>query len=521
MATDQEMLDRIAKLSSAINQQKSMQGGYIPTYNTLPAYPARPYNARGRGGNMSVVRPNVNNVRPYARPISSPQSYAPYTRSKPYGRPVPYIRPQTPPVSHNRKFVLNTTTPSSTVPPTQKSHHRKLVINHKGTSTTNNTMVKSVDAATGRKQVAINGIDFVVKGKKLIRKDLFDSNTTKSNFMGPKVLVRRTLKRRDTNQNMVLGQAPGGVKRKGGNMVFTRGPEGYVRQGRSGKSLVLSTQAKKPRYCGFFTRYGKCPNANRCTFQHDVNRRAICPRFLQNKCQKICKLSHTPNEFNMPHCVHFQKGSCKNDPCMYMHVRTSTDAPVCKAFAMEGYCSKGTECVEKHVHVCPEFAETGQCSNANCRLPHVAKRTASTAKASGIIRLGSWVSPQYFHAQKMAKLEKKKAIEDAAAAKVWTRPQPQPMEQDEEKQEEDGFVRLFDDSDDDDGWSQFERESDSDIKTLRFGDDEEEEEEEEGGDESEEEEDNSEEDGSDVEEVYEEVSDGELSDIEEPPLPPT
>lgn len=323
---------------------------------------------------------------------------------------------------------------------------------------------------------------------------------------------------------MVLGQAPGAIKRKGGNMVFTRGLEGYVRQGRSGKSLVLSTQAKKPRYCGFFTRYGKCPNAHRCTFQHDVNRRAICPRFIQNKCQKACKLSHTPNEFNMPHCVHFQKGSCKNDPCMYMHVRTSTDAPVCKAFAMEGYCSKGLECVEKHVHVCPEFAETGQCSNANCRLPHVAKRTASTAKASGIIRLGSWVSPQYFHAQKMAKLEKKKAAEDAAAAKVWKRPQPEPLETGEErkeKEEEDGFVRLFDDSDDDDGWSQFERESDSDIKSLRFGDDEEEEEEEEGRDESEEEEENSEEGGSDVEEVYEEVSDGELSDIEEPPLPPT
>lgn len=189
MATDQEMLDRIAKLSSAINQQKSMQGGYIPTYNTLPAYAARPYNARGRGGNMSVVRPNVNNVRPYARPIPS-SSYSPYARPKPYGRPAPYIRPQTAAVSHNRKLVLNTT---PVVPP--KSHHRKLIINHKGTSTTNNTMVKSIDAATGRKQVAINGIDFVVKGKKLIRKDLFDSNTTKSNFMGPKVLVRRTSKR--------------------------------------------------------------------------------------------------------------------------------------------------------------------------------------------------------------------------------------------------------------------------------------------------------------------------------------
>lgn len=342
---------------------------------------------------------------------------------------------------------------------------------------------------------------------------------------------------------MVLGQATARVKQKkpsqrskGGNMVFTRGPEGYVRQGRSGKSLVLRTQTKKERYCGFFTRYGKCLNAGRCPFKHDMNRRAICPRFLRNKCQKVCKLSHTPNQFNMPHCVHFQKGSCKNDPCMYMHVRTSPDAPVCKAFAMEGYCPKGTDCAEKHVHVCPEFAETGQCSNANCRLPHVAKRTASTAKTSGIITLGSWVSPQYFHAQKMAKLEKKKAVEKATASKVWTKPQDDPMEEegekveeDKENEEEDGFVRLFNDSDEDDGWSQFERESDNDIKSLRFGDDDDDEEEEgegEGEDddesesESEDEEDGSEEDGSDIEEIYEEVSDIELSDIEEPPLPP-
>lgn len=202
MATDQEMLDRIAKLSSAIQQQKSIQGGYIPTYNTSPAYHARPYNSRGRGGNMSIVRPNPNNVRSYTRPTSvlpPPQSYAPYSRSKPYSRPGPYNRPRPSPVSHNRKLVLNTTptTPSansSSLTP-QKSQHRKLIINHKGSSTTNNTMVKSVDALTGRKQVAINGIDFVVKGKKLIRKDLFDSEAIKSNFMGPKVLVRRSSKR--------------------------------------------------------------------------------------------------------------------------------------------------------------------------------------------------------------------------------------------------------------------------------------------------------------------------------------
>lgn len=347
---------------------------------------------------------------------------------------------------------------------------------------------------------------------------------------------------------MVLGKSPPPLlkpkklqrqRTKGGNMVFKREPEGYIRQGRSGKSLVLNTQKaklKKPRYCGFFTRYGKCPNGSRCPFQHDPSRRAICSRFLQNRCKKglACKLSHLANPNNMPHCVHFQKGLCKNDPCSYIHVRVSHDAPVCKAFAMEGYCVKGITCDEKHVHVCPEFAETGKCSNANCRLPHVARRTASDKnKATGIVKLGSWVSPQYFHAQMMAKLEKRRAIEEATAAKVWTRPveeEGQLTKQEiREKEENDGFVRLFDDSDEDDGWSQYERESDAgeDIKSLRFREEEEEEEgdsddeeeqqesseEEEGeegqsDDQDEEMEQDDDEDGSDTEEVvYEEISD--------------
>lgn len=379
---------------------------------------------------------------------------------------------------------------------------------------------------------------------------------------------------------MVIGKAPI-VKRKPattrrhhakGNMVFVRGPEGYVRQGRSGKSLVLNSHKgaiKKPRYCGFFTRYGKCPNGARCPFVHDINRRAICPRFLQNRCKKTaaeCRLSHTPNPHIMPHCVHFQRGHCTNDPCMYTHVLVSKEAPVCRAFAMEGYCPKGLDCDEKHVHVCPEFAETGKCSNANCRLPHVARRSKQdqgnqSNQTAGIVRLGSWVSPQYYHAQKMAKAEKRKAVEEATAAKVWTRPAliQEAKEQAREKEEEDGFVRLFDDSDEDDGWSQYERSSDTgaEEEPLRFRDEADEEEEEEEGDEDEDDEEDQDEEvdqegqdqtqapedmqqdvaseesdqddffdavdaespaneaneeDSDVEEVYEEASDTEMSD---------
>ncbi|KAL7318614.1 hypothetical protein PS15m_001835 [Mucor circinelloides] len=576
MATDQEMMDRIAKLSSAIEQQRHMasnRGGYYAR--------GRPF--RGRGGNMSLSNTSTrHSTAPYYPVNTSNKKYINPAAVKP-STATAYVNPSIKAnhYQHRSLAVNKPASPMSTppLPPPLQSHNKKLIINHKGNNTTtSNTVVKSINTATGRKQVAIDGVDFVVKGKKLIRKDLFDSNMTKTNLImanstAPKVLVRKSIKsskRRDKNKNMVIGKAPivrckPATRRhySKGNMVFVRGPEGYVRQGRSGKSLVLNSHKrtiKKPRYCGFFTRYGKCPNGARCPFVHDTNRRAICPRFLQNRCKKTaaeCRLSHAPNPHIMPHCVHFQKGHCINDPCMYAHVLVSKDAPVCRAFAMEGYCPKGLECDEKHVHVCPEFAETGKCSNANCRLPHVARRSkqdqsnSSKTQAAGIVRLGSWVSPQYYHAQKMAKAERRKAIEEATAAKVWTRPAliQEAKEQAREKEEQDGFVRLFDDSDDDDGWSQYERSSDAGVEEpLRFKDEADEDEDEEEGDE--EEDDNSDEpvenqnheaediqqdtqsedsdqddffdavdaespvneEDSDVEEVYEETSDTEMSD---------
>lgn len=201
MATEQEMLDRIAKLSTAIEQQKSLRGrgGYPRGMSRgRGGYGAPAF--RGRGGNMSL-----NN----RGPIRPTNSYYPVHNSTPYMRPPPPPPPPatavSTPVSHNRTLVLNKpSTPAYTPPaPLQtppRSQHRTLVINRKGDAQSSNTMVKSIDAATGRKQVAINGVDFVVKGKKLIRKDIFDSNTTKSSLMNasntaPKVLVRRTLKR--------------------------------------------------------------------------------------------------------------------------------------------------------------------------------------------------------------------------------------------------------------------------------------------------------------------------------------
>ncbi|KAK4516683.1 Phosphodiesterase [Mucor velutinosus] len=195
MATDQEMMDRIAKLSNAIEQQKHMassRGGYYAR--------GRPF--RGRGGNMSLSNtPPRHPTAPY------------YPANNKYINPATvklssaanYVSPSIKANHQHRNLAVNTpASPMSTPSPLSlppQSRNKKLIINHKGSNaTTSNTMVKSINTATGRKQVAIDGVDFVVKGKKLIRKDLFDSNMTKTNLLmanstAPKVLIRKSIKR--------------------------------------------------------------------------------------------------------------------------------------------------------------------------------------------------------------------------------------------------------------------------------------------------------------------------------------
>lgn len=143
-----------------------------------------------------------------------------------------------------------------------------------------------------------------------------------------------------------------------------------------GQSLTLTT--------------GICPLGPRCRFTHDINKIAICQQFLRHgNCAagEECNLSHdlTPNR--VPLCIHFIRGNCTNENCRYSHVRPSSSAHVCRPFATLGYCEKGAECDDRHVNECPDYANTGTCRDANCRLPHVDsvanKRRADAAKAAG------------------------------------------------------------------------------------------------------------------------------------------
>ena len=52
-------------------------------------------------------------------------------------------------------------------------------------------------------------------------------------------------------------------------------------------------------------------------------------------------------------------------------MRVNPSAPVCRDFAILGYCGKGARCLNRHIHECPDYANTGNCHKAKCRLPHV------------------------------------------------------------------------------------------------------------------------------------------------------
>jgi hypothetical protein len=57
---------------------------------------------------------------------------------------------------------------------------------------------------------------------------------------------------------------------------------------------------------------------------------------------------------------------------------------VCRDFAVLGYCEAGIDCPKQHVRECPDFAESGECPNKFCKLPHViranrARRPTSTS----------------------------------------------------------------------------------------------------------------------------------------------
>ncbi|KAI9751641.1 MAG: hypothetical protein M1835_001194 [Candelina submexicana] len=129
---------------------------------------------------------------------------------------------------------------------------------------------------------------------------------------------------------------------------------------------------RKSRYFPVCT--GSCTNGPTCRYIHDPNKVAMCKDYLSTgTCPSdgACDLSHDPTPERVPACLHFLRGNCSKSPCRYPHVRVNPGASVCRAFASLGFCEKGAQCAERHVHECPNYANTGICHEKKCRLPHI------------------------------------------------------------------------------------------------------------------------------------------------------
>ncbi|KAL4803014.1 hypothetical protein BDV18DRAFT_146086 [Aspergillus unguis] len=177
---------------------------------------------------------------------------------------------------------------------------------------------------------------------------------------------------RVSNDPKTANNTPKKVKVAG--VTFVRSKNGNLhRLGAVTSKRAPSAIKKKDELCQRFTTTGTCYKGPSCPYVHDPNKVAICKDFLQGKCiaGNSCDLSHEPSPHRSPACVHFLRGRCSNPECRYAHVRVTPGAPVCRAFATLGYCEKGETCEERHVHECPDYANTGVCKKKHCRLPHV------------------------------------------------------------------------------------------------------------------------------------------------------
>ena len=145
-------------------------------------------------------------------------------------------------------------------------------------------------------------------------------------------------------------------------------------------------QAPRDELCAFFSRTGACRRGSSCPYKHDASKVAICPGALKpSGCTQppgTCLLSHKRTPERVPHCVHFvRSGSCRNgDKCLYTHAeRISPQTPICRSFARLGWCDAGAGCERRHTWECPDYAETGRCSDRSCRLAHVARAASDAA----------------------------------------------------------------------------------------------------------------------------------------------
>ncbi|KAJ2400330.1 hypothetical protein GGI23_002100 [Coemansia sp. RSA 2559] len=112
-------------------------------------------------------------------------------------------------------------------------------------------------------------------------------------------------------------------------------------------------------------------------------RKRLCTRYVSGRCEmedNECKYSHKPTPETVPMCVHFQRGSCTNPDCLFVHATVNPNAPICRNFIFKGFCEKGSKCPHRHVWECPDWVEKGKCARRKCKWPHPTPKQQSKGK---------------------------------------------------------------------------------------------------------------------------------------------
>ncbi|KAK7726070.1 hypothetical protein SLS57_003660 [Botryosphaeria dothidea] len=417
MSEDSELQAKIAALAGRINVHKQQQQQKNESYQPAPSYgknmrpeggcfqgkmadvgqgrgrgrggwaPYRgtPYGApRGRGGkvfNRTLVL-NNNRASPAASASQSNESTAngspatsPQTNEKPgwvvkHDRHMQLINPAIyDQVAQQRAKAIEQSTEQRRQ---QKSMKEKAKLNkHFHAIQAHGQTPTGIQTPTTPQsyEIEIDNIRFRVAdgGSKLIRISKDDPNTARATPKQAKV----------------------------GGVTFLRSKNGNLY-----RSGLIKTKQNKPvkkidEPCPRFTTTGTCAKGPQCRYVHDPNKVAICKdHLLRGNCAlgEGCDLSHEPTPNRVPACVHFLRGNCTNDKCRYAHIRVNPSGPVCHAFGTLGYCENGSDCTERHVFECPDYANHAVCRNPKCRLPHVDRagqiRKAAAAQ-TGSAELGS------------------------------------------------------------------------------------------------------------------------------------
>ncbi|KAG0375725.1 hypothetical protein BGX24_008731 [Mortierella sp. AD032] len=380
-----------------------------PTVNSYtPATPATPAPSR----HLTLVNKNPTNISSTSGPLPSPASSPPKTNNtlSPAAPAQQWIQSK-----GKNMSLMNASTFKKTMVAKEKSirtaKEMKLKLMQvkakraqdlrRGIVTMGgNEYSKSADGRklimrdTSQDNIVINGVQFQMdpRGNKLVRKAATTATaagraasmaTALKLNSSPKTESVATPKQLSVNGIVY-------VRTRSGNLVRATLVQNQLLEKRAAAQQALKTKRsrmapKKARpFCKYYTRFGICSRDIGCPFVHSRSHLAICKKFLRGVCpstETTCKLSHTSSPHTVPACVHFQRAACNKDDCVYAHVRTNPQAPICRPFATEGWCEAGINCKDRHVWVCPDFGTEEGCKK-KCGLPHLPNGGIRVKKSS-------------------------------------------------------------------------------------------------------------------------------------------